>query len=144
MQLHRRRSAIKRLNGLLQAETLAIRGYRSFLHSNPEHPHRASLEEICADHESSALLLTQEILSLEGTPQADGGMWTELQETLFEAADLMSPDLALQALRLRESGTVRRVRACIDSRDLTSRHAAQLATQILPRQLDHVHELSRL
>lgn len=144
MRFRRRQNGIKRLNALLRSETLSIRGYRSFLHRNPDHPLRCALEEICVDHEASAQLLTQEILSLGGEPDADGGMWSEVQESLLEAADLMSPDLALRALRLRETSAVRHVRECIDSRDLTNQHAAQLACQVLPRQLDHVNQLLRL
>jgi len=134
-------ACIHACNKLLRGELTAIETYTHVIGNCDEQVVVHTLDRIRDDHEQNANILRFHLSALGAVPDAGPGIWGAVEQTMENAAALVSDAAAITALIGSERIRIREYENALLDPDLKEEIKVRLRDENLPRLRDHVVSL---
>lgn len=102
------------------------------------------LNQIHQDHVDAVVILTENVRSMDGTPDLECDVWDSFVRTPHETAHLPEVGATLKALESGEAGIRRAYETAIGDPDVMPECKSLIESKLLPLVVAHISALQRL
>jgi hypothetical protein len=129
-------------NRLLRGEISAIETYFLALDVFQDEPSQALLQQILDDHELSVIDLEEHIISMDGAPESESGVWGDFAKNLETGAKLLGASPALAILRTGEEHGIREYEDALEDPAVMDEIKSAIRVELIPRLRQHIKMLN--
>lgn len=131
-------------NRLLRGERSAIETYDKVIDKYGDEPALTDLRRIREEHVAAVEVLSENVLSMGGTPDDSAGAWGAVANIVQGAANLFGKDSALGALQTGEKSGRDDYQSALDDSEVLPGCKDMIRQHLLPRVESHIRELETL
>jgi hypothetical protein len=131
-------------NHLLRGERSAVETYDLALRDIDKSATPPELADIRTDHVNALATLTENVRSMDGTPDLESEIWDTFAEASHDSAGSIDSRAALKALEAGEKDARRDYESALADEDVMSECKAMIRSKLLPLVDQHIATLIRL